>query len=168
VLTDGRLYFGSRGELLQAFHVRDGHGVRAVRRAGIEVAVISGRRSEAVRARCRELGIRYLMQGVEDKLAVFMALRARLKFRPEECACVGDDVMDVPVMSAVGRAYAVADAHPDAHKAAHRSTTAAGGRGAVREVCDELLRARPPRRESSAAARPPKARGRGGKRVGKA
>ena len=145
VLTDGRLYYGSKGEQLLAFHVRDGHGVRAVQRAGIEVAVISGRRSPAARARCRELGIRHMTQGAQDKLAAFMALRGRLKFRAEECACIGDDVMDVPVMNAVGRAYAVADAHPEAHGAAHRATAAAGGRGAVREVCDELLRAaRPP------------------------
>ena len=147
VLTDGRLYFGAKGEQLQAFHVHDGHGVRAVQRAGIEVAVISGRRSPSARARCRELGIRYLIQGADNKLAAFTALRLRLKVRAEECACIGDDVMDIPVMSAVGRAYAVADAHPDARNAAHWATAAAGGRGAVREVCDELLRAtRPPKR----------------------
>ncbi len=142
VLTDGRLWFGPRGELVKAFHVRDGHGIRAVRAAGIEVAVISGRRSQAVAHRCRELGIRYLIQGAGDKVAALERLLARLNLQREDCACIGDDAPDVALMKAVGLAYAVADAHPDALRVAHRATSIAGGRGAVREVCDQLLRAR--------------------------
>ena len=79
VLTDGRLYFGPRGEALKVFDVRDGYGLTALRRAGVEIAVISGRRSPAVAARCRELNVRHVHQGVADKLAVFQRLRARLK-----------------------------------------------------------------------------------------
>ena len=138
VLTDGRLYYGARGELLKAFHVRDGHGIKALRAAGIEVAVLSGRRSAAVRHRCRELGIRHVIQGADDKLAAFARLTSRLDVEPRECACIGDDVPDLPLMQAVGLACAVADAHPAALRAAHYTTSLRGGCGAVREVCDLL------------------------------
>jgi 3-deoxy-D-manno-octulosonate 8-phosphate phosphatase (KDO 8-P phosphatase) len=140
VLTDGRLYFGPRGEALKAFDVRDGAGIVQLKRAGIEVAVISGRRSPMVTARCRELGVRHLYQGVADKLAVLRRLRARLKVASAACACVGDDLADVPLMRSVALSFAVADAHPDARRAAHRVTRRGGGAGAVREVCDLLLK----------------------------
>jgi len=139
VLTDGRLYFGPRGEALKVFDVRDGYGLNALRRAGIAIAVISGRRSAAVRARCRELRVRHVHQGVSDKLAVFERLCARLKLSADQCACVGDDLPDLPLMKAVGLSFAVADAHREARRAATRVTRRAGGRGAVREVCDLLL-----------------------------
>jgi len=142
VLTDGRLYFGARGESLKVFDVRDGYGLVALQRAGIAVAVISGRRSAAVRERCRELGVRHVYQGVGDKLLVFERLRARLKLSRTVCACMGDDLPDVPLMSAVALSFAVADAHPTARRAAAVVTRHAGGRGAVREVCDLLLAAR--------------------------
>ncbi len=141
VLTDGRLHYGSRGEVLKSFHVRDGHGIKSLRKAGIQVAVISGRRSAAVARRCRELGIRHVIQGVDDKLAAFAKLVRRLKRKPAECACIGDDVPDVPLMHAVGLSYAVADAHPAAKQAARYVTSLGGGLGAVREVCDRLIAA---------------------------
>lgn len=139
VLTDGRLYFGPRGEALKVFDVRDGYGLVALRRAGVEIAVISGRRSPAVDARCRELGVRHVHQGVTDKLAAFERLRTRLKLAPAACACVGDDLPDVPLMNAVALSFAVADAHPAVRRAAAVVTRRGGGRGAVREVCDFLL-----------------------------
>jgi 3-deoxy-D-manno-octulosonate 8-phosphate phosphatase (KDO 8-P phosphatase) len=139
VLTDGRLYFGPRGEVLKVFDVRDGYGLVALQRAGVAVAVISGRRSGAVRARCRELKVRHVHQGVADKLAVFERLRARLRLARSVCACVGDDLPDVPLMRAVALAFAVADAHPAVRRAAAVVTRRGGGRGAVREVCDFLL-----------------------------
>lgn len=139
VLTDGRLYFGPRGEALKVFHVRDGAGIVRLRRAGIEVAVISGRRSPMVAARCRELEVRHVYQGVGDKLAVLRKLCARLDIAPAACACVGDDVADVPVMRSVALSFAVADAHPEARRVAHVVTRLGGGAGAVREVCDLLL-----------------------------
>src|SRR6516165_2663170 len=89
VLTDGRLYFGARGEALKAFHVHDGLGIAELQRHGITVAVISGRRSRAVSTRCRELGVRHLHQGVRDKLAVLERLRARLAVPLSACAGVG-------------------------------------------------------------------------------
>lgn len=142
VLTDGRLYYGVRGEALKVFHVRDGLGLKLLAAAGVKVAVISGRRSGMTARRCRELGVRHLVQGVEDKLAAFHRLRARLGVTAGACACVGDDVPDVPLMREVGLSFAVADAHAQARSAAHVITQLPGGRGAVREICDYLLEAR--------------------------
>lgn len=142
VLTDGSLRYGPEGEREKVFHVHDGHGIKALAAAGITVAVISGRESAAVARRCAELGIREVMQGVDDKLAAFQALTVRLGVAPRACACVGDDAPDLPLMRCVGLAIAVANAHRDARRAAHRRTRLAGGGGAVREVCDWLVAAR--------------------------
>jgi 3-deoxy-D-manno-octulosonate 8-phosphate phosphatase (KDO 8-P phosphatase) len=139
VLTDGRLYFGVRGEALKAFHVRDGVGLKQLQRAGLIVAVITGRRSRMVAARCRELGVAHVLQGVADKLAALRRLCARLKLTPAACACVGDDLPDVPLMRAAALSFAVADAHHSARRAADVITSLPGGCGAVREVCDHLL-----------------------------
>jgi 3-deoxy-D-manno-octulosonate 8-phosphate phosphatase (KDO 8-P phosphatase) len=117
-------------------------GVKLLAAAGVTVAVISGRRSGMTARRCRELGVRHLLQGVEDKLAAFNTLRRRLGVSPGVCACVGDDVPDVPLMREVGISFAVANAHPQARSAAHVITRLPGGEGAVREVCDYLLEAR--------------------------
>lgn len=139
VLTDGRLFYGPRGETLKAFHVRDGHGIKLLLKRGVVVAVISGRRSAAVQRRCRELGVRHVFQGVDDKLGCFEALRARLGLEPGDCAAVGDDTPDAPLLARVGYGFAVADAHLDAQDAARYLTRSPGGRGAVREVCDWLI-----------------------------
>ena len=139
VMTDGRLHFGPRGEALKVFHVRDGLGIRQVAKAGIEVAVISGRKSKMVDTRCRELGVEHVYQGAKDKLAELERLCTRLRIEPSACACVGDDLPDVPLMRKVALAFAVADAHPEARHAAHLVTKLPGGHGAVREVCDYLL-----------------------------
>jgi 3-deoxy-D-manno-octulosonate 8-phosphate phosphatase (KDO 8-P phosphatase) len=144
VLTDGRLYFGPSGEALKAFHVRDGAGLVAVQRAGIAVAIISGRSSEAVARRAEELQIRHVRQGVHDKARELQALLAHLNIVADQSACVGDDTPDLPMMKLAGLAVAVADAAPEVTSAAHWVTTCKGGRGAVREVCDLLLHARRP------------------------
>jgi 3-deoxy-D-manno-octulosonate 8-phosphate phosphatase (KDO 8-P phosphatase) len=141
-LTDGRLYYGPRGEALKVFHVRDGAGIKHLNRSGIHVAIISGRSSKMVSVRCRELGVEHVVQGVEDKAAAFEKLRRKLKIEVSESACVGDDTADVPLMKVVKLAFAVADAHKDAIRAAHVVTSLPGGQGAVREVCDYLLEAR--------------------------
>jgi|SRR5579872_2393058 len=141
-MTDGRLYFGARGEAFKVFHVRDGLGIRQLSASGVVVAVISGRRSKMVAARCRDLDIEHVLQGAEDKVAAFEQLRKRLKVERSDCACVGDDSADVPLMRTVRLAFAVADAHADAIRAAHVVTTLNGGEGAVREVCDYILAAR--------------------------
>ena len=149
VLTDGRVYIGPRGEVLKVFDVRDGYGIVQLQRAGVHIAVISGRRSPMMAVRCRELGIRHLHQGIVDKLGVFARLCARLKLTPAACACVGDDVQDLPLMRAAALSFAVADAHHEVRRTADIVTRAAGGRGAVREVCDHLLALRRPRRRRS-------------------
>ena len=142
VMTDGRLHFGPRGEALKLFHVRDGHGIKELAAAGISVAVISGRKSPMVAARCRELGVKHIFQGQQDKLAPFERLVSRLGIGTSKCACIGDDVPDVPLMRKVGLAFAVADAHSSAKREAHIITALPGGHGAVREVCDYLIAAR--------------------------
>lgn len=141
-LTDGGLWFGARGEMMKRFHVRDGHGIRLLRGAGMEVAVVSGRRSTAVVARCRELGVRHVMQGADNKSAALDRLLRRLQLHESQVACIGDDTPDIPLFVRVGFAVAVQDAHPLAAQAAHCRTTLPGGSGAVREVADWLLAAR--------------------------
>jgi 3-deoxy-D-manno-octulosonate 8-phosphate phosphatase (KDO 8-P phosphatase) len=143
VLTDGRLWFGASGEALKGFHVRDGVGIKALLAAGVEVAIISGRRSPAVERRAAELGIRHLQQGVDNKAQALRDLVAELGIPAAAAACVVDDTPDLPVMALVALPIAVADAHPDVIAAARHVTRAAGGAGAVREVCDLLLDARP-------------------------
>jgi len=142
VLTDGRLYYGARGESLKVFNVKDGHGIKQVAAAGITVAIISGRKSAVVTRRARELGIRHVAQGVSDKLAALNKLARSQSVPLEHCACVGDDTPDAPMLHAAGLAIAVADAHPDARAVADLLTTQRGGYGAVREVCDWLIDAR--------------------------
>jgi 3-deoxy-D-manno-octulosonate 8-phosphate phosphatase (KDO 8-P phosphatase) len=142
VLTDGRLYFSARGEVLKVFHVRDGHGIKLLLTAGVQVAAVSGRRSAAVAARMRELGVPTVVQGCADKVAALHRMTKRLRIDPLNCACMVDDTPDLPLMSAVGLAAAVADAHPVVLSAAHWIAGAPGGRGAVRELCDALLTAR--------------------------
>lgn len=142
VLTDGRLWFGPDGELVKAFHVRDGVGIKAVIGAGVEVAIISGRRSAAVERRAAELGLRHVRQGCDNKAEALRALAAELGVPPGAAACIGDDTPDLPMMALVALPIAVADAHPDVLAAARHVTRAAGGAGAVREICDLLLDAR--------------------------
>ncbi|HEY8266150.1 MAG TPA: HAD hydrolase family protein [Steroidobacteraceae bacterium] len=142
VLTDGRLWYGPDGETLKAFNVRDGHGIKSLVAAGIGVAVISGRRSAAVTARMRELGVADVAQGVGDKARALAELLKRNAVDPRRVACLVDDTPDLGLMAAVGMPAAVADAHPDVLAAARHVTRAAGGHGAVREFCDFLLAAR--------------------------
>jgi 3-deoxy-D-manno-octulosonate 8-phosphate phosphatase (KDO 8-P phosphatase) len=142
VLTDGSLWFGPRGEALKRFNVRDGHGIKLLQAAGVQVAVISGRRSLAVGYRCRELGIRHVFQGVVNKNQALERLLRKIRITDTQVACVGDDTPDIPMFVRAGLAVAVRDAHPLALAAAHCSTTLGGGQGAVREVCDWLLAAR--------------------------
>ena len=142
VLTDGRLYFGNDGNEFKAFHSRDGHGVKMLLDAGVEVAVISGRRAASVERRMADLGIRHAYLGVQDKRSVFDGLLERLCLTADQVAYVGDDLIDLPVMARVGLAVAVQDADALVKRHAHWQTPSRGGRGAVREVCELLLDAR--------------------------
>ncbi len=141
VLTDGRLYFDAKGEALKVFHVRDGHGIKLAQRAGIEVALVSGRRSDPAYHRAKELGVSRFHEGVRDKVAVLEEIMAAMQIEATQVAAVGDDLVDLPLMSRVGLAVAVADAVPEVLAAAHWVTSLPGGRGAVRQGCDLLLKA---------------------------
>lgn len=141
VLTDGRLYLGNDGNEFKAFHIRDGHGIKMLLESGVEVAIISGRHAASVERRMSALGIRYAYLGIDDKLAVFHSLLARLGLTAEQVAYVGDDLIDLPVMTQVGLAIAVQDADPFVKQHAHWQTPSPGGRGAARDVCELLLEA---------------------------
>ncbi|RMD78899.1 MAG: HAD-IIIA family hydrolase, partial [Gammaproteobacteria bacterium] len=142
VLTDGGLLLDERGQEHKIFHSRDGHGMKMLQRAGVRIAVISGRVSGAVTHRMAGLGVRHVHQGCEDKLPAYEALLEELGLGPGQTAYVGDDVVDLPVMRRAGLAVAVADAHPLVRARAHWCTTAPGGRGAAREVCELVLEAK--------------------------
>lgn len=139
VLTDGRVYYGADGEVMKAFHVRDGFGLRRAMGAGIEVAVISGRPSAGAAIRFKELGIKHVYLDCSDKLPVLRQLQKTLGIDADATAVVGDDVPDMEMMQAAAIKVAVADAHPDIRRVADWVTTARGGFGAVREVCDALI-----------------------------
>ena len=112
VLTDGRLYFGPQGEALKAFDVRDGHGIKLLMAGGIEVAILTARRSDIVTARMRELGVARVLQGQSDKRAALAALLAELGLAAEQCGYMGDDLPDLGALQLAGFAAAPADAAP--------------------------------------------------------
>jgi 3-deoxy-D-manno-octulosonate 8-phosphate phosphatase (KDO 8-P phosphatase) len=141
VLTDGRLFFDNQGNEYKSFHARDGHGIKLLRQTGVEVAVISGRKSSSVALRMKNLGIEHVYQGHENKIAAFNEVIEKLGIRPEQAAHVGDDLLDLPIMIRVGLAIAVNDANFAVKQRADWCTTLPGGLGAVREVCDFIMQA---------------------------
>ncbi|WP_026957963.1 3-deoxy-manno-octulosonate-8-phosphatase KdsC [Aliagarivorans taiwanensis] len=142
VFSDGRIYMGNQGEELKAFHTRDGFGIKALINVGIEIAVITGRNSKIVEQRMGALGVQHIYQGQSDKTLAFAELLERLSLSAEQCAYIGDDVIDTPVMTPCGLGVATGDAHPLCKQAADYVTFTPGGYGAVREVCDLILQAR--------------------------
>lgn len=139
-MTDGRLYYGAEGELMKAFDVRDGYGI-VLLRDHLDFGVISGRPGKATQRRLEELRIKHLLFGQLDKLAGYAQL-AHLGVADDEVAYMGDDVNDLPLLRKVGLSAAPADAMPEVRAAVHFVAHAAGGRGAVRELCDLLAAAR--------------------------
>ncbi len=142
VFTDGRFYLSDDGVESKSFNTQDGYGVRALLNAGIAVAVISGRESGAVSKRMSELGVSHVVQGCGDKIAALEEIIAALGISVAECAYVGDDIPDLPLLNHVGYAVAVANAVPALHEQCDYSTLATGGFGAVREVCELILGAK--------------------------
>ncbi len=138
-LTDGRLCFTSRGEEIKAFHALDGQGLKLLRECGIEVALITARSSEVVARRAAELDIVHLHQGCHDKRAALRALCQILALEPAQAAFMGDDLPDLPALQWAGLAVGPVNAHPWLHPHLHWITAAAGGRGAVRALCDLIL-----------------------------
>jgi 3-deoxy-D-manno-octulosonate 8-phosphate phosphatase (KDO 8-P phosphatase) len=141
VLTDGSLYFGFKDELFKVFHVRDGHGIKMAQRAGVEVAFLSGRRSDPAFSRAKELGVIRFFEGLRDKVPVLEELCGMLGISHDQVAAVGDELVDLPLFHRVGLAVAVADAVTEVKAAAHWVTENPGGRGAVREVTDLIVKA---------------------------
>ncbi len=139
VLTDGRIRLTDRGEEIKAFDVRDGHGVKMLRRAGVAAAILTGRRSGVVEVRARELGIGIVLQGRLDKAAALDEILAAAGCAAGEAAFFGDDVVDLPAMRRCGLALAPADAHPAVRRAADWVADFPGGRGAVRQMCEAMI-----------------------------
>lgn len=139
VFTDGRFYLSDDGCESKAFNTQDGFGIRALLQAGIEVAVISGRKSKSVEIRMRELGVAHVIQGCKDKVAAFDELLASLNLATDRTVYVGDDVPDLPLLRHAGFSIAVANAVADVQAQCDVTTKAAGGFGAVREICEMVL-----------------------------
>ena len=141
VLTDGRITLLADGDEQKTFHVRDGQGIVLFQSAGFETGIISGRASSATERRARELGMTYVRQNVKNKLAAFKEIIAQATVSADECAYIGDDIGDISIMENIGFAIAVADAAEQTKQAAHYVTARNGGRGAVREAIDLILKA---------------------------
>ena len=141
VLTDGSLFLGDDGLEYKAFNSRDGHGMKMLQESGVTVAIITGRSSKVVDYRMQSLGIEHVYQGQHDKRVAFAELIEKMQLTPEQVAYVGDDIVDLPVMSKVGLAIAVQDAHSMVVKHSHWQTPSCGGRGAGRDVCEMLMEA---------------------------
>ena len=140
VLTDGGIVYADNGVEVKVFHVRDGSGLKIWQHAGKQAALITGRRSPVVEVRAAELGISPVLQGASEKLAPYRQILHSRNLRPEQVCFIGDDLPDLPVLRGCGLAVAVADACPDVLRAAAYVTRAPGGRGAVRETVELILR----------------------------
>lgn len=140
VLTDGRITYDNNGVETKSFDVKDGHGLKLVQRAGISVGIITGRSSDVVALRARELGIGIVHQGATDKLVPYAEVLELLGLTDEQVAYVGDDVVDLPILRRVGFSATVADAVDDVKPLVDYVAKRPGGRGAVREICDILLK----------------------------
>ena len=139
VLTDGSLFIGDDGQEYKAFNSKDGLGMKLLQQSGVPIAIITARQSNVVKIRMESLGIKYLYQGQAHKLPAFEELLERLTIKASEVAYVGDDLIDLPIMTRCGLSIAVADADSLAIENAHWVTQRRGGRGAAREVCELIM-----------------------------
>ena len=141
VMTDGRLYFTAGGEEMKAFHSRDGHGMKMLQTAGVRLAIVTGRTARVVELRAQNLGITLVRQGIEDKRTALAELARELDLDLAQTGYMGDDVVDLPVLRACGFSASVPDGHPLVRAAVDYVSREAAGAGAVREVCELILRA---------------------------
>lgn len=141
VMTDGGLTIGDDGQEYKTFHSHDGLGIKMLKKSGVEMAIITGRTSKVVTTRAENIGIKHLYQGVENKLGAYNDLISKLGVSPEETAFMGDDIVDVPPMLRCGLAISVPAAFDSVKERAHYVTTRQAGKGAVREVCELIMRA---------------------------
>jgi len=141
VLTDGRLWYGIAGEEIKAFHSFDGQGIKMLAKGGVALALLTGRRSPAVAARAAELGIEHVLQGIERKRETYEALLSRLGLEAGAAGYMGDDLVDVPVLTRCGFGCTTPEAPEEVRKRVHYVSAAPAGAGAAREVCEYILRA---------------------------
>lgn len=139
VFSDGRIYLGNDGEELKAFHTKDGFGIKALGSSGVDVAIITGRRSAIVANRMTALNVKHIVQGQEDKLPALIQLTKQLNLTSDQIAYIGDDIPDLACILHVGLGISVQDAHPSVLAKANYTTFTRGGFGAVREVCDLIM-----------------------------
>ncbi len=139
VMTDGRLIIGDDGQEYKNFHARDGLGMSMLRKSGVDIAIITARTSNVVKKRATELGIEHLYQGRREKLPAYRELCEAMSLSTTETAFMGDDLIDLSIMSRAGLAFSVSDGHPHVHKYAHWISSKRGGRGAVREACELIM-----------------------------
>lgn len=142
VLTDGRIFIRDNGEEIKAFHTLDGHGIKMLHQYGIQTAIITGRDAPSVAVRVKQLGIGYYFKGIADKRAAYIELRRLLGMAEAECAYIGDDVVDLPVMVRCGLPVAVPTAHELVLQHAAYVTRRPAGAGAVRELCEVIMQAK--------------------------
>jgi 3-deoxy-D-manno-octulosonate 8-phosphate phosphatase (KDO 8-P phosphatase) len=142
VLTNGGIIYTDSGEQVKVFNSRDGLGIRLLMDAGIQVGIVTGRASQVLRHRCENLGIDLLFDGIVDKASVLQEICERTHIKPLDIAFVGDDLVDLPLFACVGVSIAVSDAHAVVREKVDWVTAAGGGSGAVREICDEILKAK--------------------------
>lgn len=141
VLTDGSIIYNDKGEETKIFNVKDGLGIRLLMEAGIKVYIVTGRSSNALKHRCKNLGIDHIFEGIKDKAATLDLIFEQTNLTAEETAFIGDDLLDLSIMKLVGTPIAVADAHESVIKKASIVTSANGGKGAVREISEKILKA---------------------------
>lgn len=141
IFSDGSVYMGNSGEEIKAFNTKDGFGLKALMNSGVEVAVITGRKSEIVARRMASLGVKYVYQGMETKLIGYQELCKDLNVSAEQVGFIGDDFPDLPVMQKVGLSVSVSDGHPYVKQVADYVTVTSGGKGAVRELTDLIIMA---------------------------
>jgi 3-deoxy-D-manno-octulosonate 8-phosphate phosphatase (KDO 8-P phosphatase) len=141
VMTDGRIIVDDTGREMKNFNVKDGHGIKMLMKYGIDVAIITGRKSDVVEHRARDLGITEVHQRIFNKLEVFNDILQNRELKSEQVAFIGDDIVDIPVLRRVGFSAAVADATDEVKTVVHYITKKTGGNGAVREICDLILKA---------------------------
>lgn len=139
-LTDGRIVLGNYGDELKCFDIHDGHGLTLLHRAGLKTAFLTARKSRITARRAKELKVTKVVQNAKDKLKAYEKLARSLRVANEEVCYVGDDLIDLPVMTRVGFAAAPASAVAEVKEKAHYVTTASGGRGAAREIADRILK----------------------------
>ena len=142
VLTDGSIIYNDSGEEIKVFNVKDGLGIRLLMESGIKVCIITGRESSALKHRCKNLGIDLFFQGVKDKGSLLDLVFKQTGVTSDETAFIGDDLLDLSIMNMIGTPIAVSDAHDSVIQKASIVTTAKGGKGAVREISEAILRAK--------------------------